>query len=63
MVGETRMIGAGCHCGTVVMQADESVDKSADSRFAINARCFALENLTSWAVRRFDRANTWKYLD
>ena len=50
---------AACGCCTHY----ESVEKNADSRFAINARCFALEDLSSLAVRRFDGANTWKYLD
>jgi hypothetical protein len=49
------------HCGCSTHY--ESVDKDADSRFAINARCFAPEDLEPLNVRHFDGANTWKYLD
>jgi hypothetical protein len=41
------MIGASCHCGA----------------FAINGRCFAPQDVVSVAVRQFDGADTWKYLD
>ena len=41
----------------------ESVEKSADSRFRINARCFAPEVLAPLAVRHFDGADTWRFLD
>ena len=41
----------------------ESVEKNGDSRFRINARCFAPEDLAKVAVRHFDGAHTWKYLD
>jgi hypothetical protein len=50
---------ATCGCCTHY----ESIEKNSDSRFAINARCFARDDLASLAVRRFDGANTWKYLD
>jgi hypothetical protein len=49
------------HCGCSTHY--ESVDKQPDSRFAINARCFAPEDLAPLKVRHFDGANTWKYLD
>jgi hypothetical protein len=48
-----------CGCSTHY----ESVDKDPDSRFAINARCVAPEDLASLRVRHFDGASTWKYLD
>ena len=48
-----------CGCSTHY----ESVDKHAASRLAINARCFALEELAKLPVRRFDGADTWQYLD
>jgi hypothetical protein len=41
----------------------ESVTKESDSRFAINGRCFAPEDLAPLPVRHFDGAGTWKYLD
>jgi hypothetical protein len=41
----------------------ESVEKNADSRFRINARCFAPEDLAPIRVRHFDGADTWKFLD
>jgi hypothetical protein len=50
-----------CQCGCITHS--ESVDKNADSRFAINARCFAPEDLAPLKVRHFDGANTWKFLD
>lgn len=49
------------HCGCCTHY--ESVDKSISSRFAINARCFAPDELTSLRVRHFDGAKTWRYLD
>ena len=48
-----------CGCSTHY----ESADKNADSRFAINARCFAPEDLAPLKIRHFDGADTWKYLD
>jgi hypothetical protein len=41
----------------------ESVEKNPDSRFAINMRCAAPEELASARVRHFDGADTWQYLD
>ena len=49
------------HCGCCTHY--ESVEKNDDSRFAINARCFAPEELAPLRVRHFDGADTWKYLD
>jgi hypothetical protein len=34
-----------------------------ESGFAINGCCFAPEDLAGIAVRHFDGADTWKYLD
>ena len=48
-----------CGCSTHY----EGTDKNPDSRFAINARCFEPEDLAKLRVRRFDGADTWKYLD
>jgi hypothetical protein len=39
------------------------VETGPASRFAINARCFAPEDLAAIPVRRFDGAESWKYLD
>jgi hypothetical protein len=41
----------------------ESVEKNDGSRFRINARCFAPEDLAPLTVRHFDGADTWKFLD
>lgn len=41
----------------------ESVDKSADYRIAINARMMSPEDIEEIPVKRFDGADTWKYLD
>jgi hypothetical protein len=48
-------------CGTCTHY--EAVKKGPDDRFAINGRCFAPEDVASVAVRLFDGADTWKYLD
>ena len=49
------------HCGCSTHY--ESVEKTPDSRFAINARCLEPEELARLKVRHFDGADTWKYLD
>ena len=49
------------HCGCSTHY--ESVEKNPDSRFAINVRCLAPEELAPLKVRHFDGADTWKYLD
>lgn len=41
----------------------EALAKDRESRFAINARCFAPEDLAPIRVRHFDGADTWQYLD
>jgi hypothetical protein len=41
----------------------ESVGKDAGRRFALNARMLPLEQARSIAVRHFDGAASWKYLD
>jgi hypothetical protein len=48
-----------CGCATHY----ELIEKDADARFAINGCCFAPEDLADVPVRRFDGADTWKYLD
>jgi len=48
-----------CGCATHY----ESVDKSDDARFSVNARCVAPEDLEGVAVRRFDGAVSWKFID
>ena len=49
------------HCGCITHS--ESVEKNADSRFAINVRCLPPEELAPLKVRHFDGADTWKFLD
>jgi hypothetical protein len=52
------------HCGTCGCCTHyESVEKNDESRFRINARCFAPEDLAPIRVRHFDGAATWKFLD
>jgi hypothetical protein len=52
------------HCSTCGCWTHyESIEKNADSRFAINMRCLAPEELATLPVRHFDGADTWKYLD
>ena len=48
-------------CGTCTHY--EALTKDPASRFAINGRCFAPEDLAPIRVRHFDGADTWKYLD
>jgi hypothetical protein len=50
---------SACGCWTHY----ESIEKNADSRFAINMRCLAPAELATLPVRHFDGADTWKYLD
>ena len=49
------------HCGCLTHY--ESVNKSDDYRIAINARMMAPDDIEAIPVRRFDGADTWKYLD
>lgn len=49
------------HCGCLTHY--ESVDKSADSRIAVNARMLPPEQLAGIAIRHFDGAKTWTFLD
>lgn len=52
------------HCNTCgCMTRYEDVDKSADSRIAVNARMMSPEDIAGLRVRTFDGAKTWKYLD
>ena len=41
----------------------ESVEKSPDSRIAINARMLPRAEISGIRIRTFDGADTWKYLD
>jgi len=41
----------------------ESVEKDPDSRLAVNARMLPPEEISDIPVRKFDGADTWKYLD
>jgi hypothetical protein len=41
----------------------ESVDKSEGYRIAINARMMSPGDIKNIPVKRFDGADTWKYLD
>jgi len=49
------------HCGCLTHY--ESVDKHAHSRIAVNARMLPPDDLASLAVRHFDGASSWKYVD
>ena len=52
------------HCTTCgCMTHYESVEKSADSRIAINARMLAPELIAGIRPRTFDGADTWRYID
>jgi hypothetical protein len=52
------------HCNTCgCMTRYEDVEKSADSRIAVNARMMPPEAIAGLRVRTFDGAETWKYLD
>lgn len=51
------------HCTTCgCMTHYESVDKTPDSRIAVNARMMSPEDIAGIRVRTFDGASTWKYL-
>jgi hypothetical protein len=50
---------ASCGCLTHY----ESVDKGEDSRVALNARMMSPADIAGIAIRTFDGAETWKYLD
>lgn len=52
------------HCRTCgCMTHYESVEKTEDSRIAVNARMLPPEDTAGIRVRTFDGADTWKYLD
>ncbi len=52
------------HCNTCgCLTRYESVEKSENSRIAVNARMMAPEDIENINVRTFDGANTWKYID
>lgn len=52
------------HCKTCGCTTHyESVEKNDDSRVAINMRMMALEHTEDIPVRKFDGADTWKFLD
>lgn len=48
-------------CGCVTRY--ESVDKSPESRIAVNVRMMSPEHVAGLKVRIFDGAKSWKYLD
>jgi len=48
-------------CGCVTRY--ESVEKSRDSRIAVNARMLDSQEIQNVRVRTFDGAVTWRYLD
>lgn len=39
------------------------MEKSDDSRIAVNARMMSPEDIEGVKVRTFDGADTWKYID
>ena len=41
----------------------ESIEKTADSRIAVNARMMAPDDVAGVRVRVFDGAESWQYLD
>lgn len=49
------------HCGCLTHYED--VDKSDDSRIAVNARMLPPEDMEGVSIRTFDGADTWKFLD
>jgi len=53
-----------CHCTTCgCLTHSEAVEKTAESRVAVNARMLPPEDTSQITVRIFDGAETWKYLD
>jgi hypothetical protein len=40
----------------------ESIEKTADSRVAVNARMISQADVEGMRIRTFDGADTWKYL-
>jgi hypothetical protein len=48
------------HCGCLTHY--ESVEKTENSRIAINARMMSPADTADIPVRTFDGADTWKYL-
>ena len=41
----------------------ESVEKTADSRVAVNARMMSQADVEDMRIRTFDGADSWKYLE
>ena len=41
----------------------ESMEKTGNSRMAVNARMMQSEDIASVRIRKFDGAVTWKYID
>jgi hypothetical protein len=50
---------AVCGCSTHY----EDVEKSDGSRFSVNARCMAAEDIEGVRTRNFDGAVSWTFLD
>lgn len=48
------------NCGCITHY--ESVIKDPDSRFVVNARMMSLEIITSTRRKKFDGADTWKFI-
>ena len=52
------------HCNTCgCMTRYESVEKSPESRIAVNARMMSPRDIAGLKVRTFDGADSWKYMD
>jgi hypothetical protein len=52
------------HCTTCgCLTHYEAVEKTSDSRIAVNARMMDPADLAGVRVRKLDGASTWKYLD
>lgn len=49
------------HCGCLTHY--ESIEKTDNSRIALNARMIPLEDMVGIPAKTFDDAKTWKYLE
>ena len=62
------MLGDKCiefyHCKTCGCTTHyESIEKDKDSRIAVNTRMMRREDVSDIALRTFDGADTWEFLD
>jgi hypothetical protein len=60
--GKKKLIFHHCPiCGNTTH--DTSTDKSSVQKITVNARMMSPEEIKGIKIRKFDGANTWKYLD